>query len=120
LAAASLAITAYAAPAEAQDADEGRTAPQVLAGVMTLFLAKDMKGWSELCDENVVVELPFSPDPADRKIIGRAAIYAFLQDYPEAIDIKSLPTLTIHATEDPQVAIAEWSASGRVISNGSP
>jgi uncharacterized protein len=123
LAAATLAVTALAAPAQAQDTGQGGkgpTAAQVLKRAMDLFLAKDMKGWSELCDENAVVELPFSPDPAGRKIVGRAAIYAYLKDYPKAIDIKSLPTLKIHATEDPQVAIAEWSVSGRVISNGNP
>ena len=126
LAAASLAVAAFAAPAQAQDArqagqaGQGQTATQVLQRAMDLFLAKDMKGWSALCDENVVVELPFSPDPAARKIVGRAAIYAFLKDYPKAIDIQSLPTLKIHATEDPNVAIAEWSVSGRVVSNGNP
>jgi uncharacterized protein len=123
LAAATLAVTAFAAPAQAQVAGQGgkgQTASQVLQRAMDLFLAKDMKGWSELCDENVVVELPFSPDPAGRKIVGRAAIYAFLKDYPKAIDIKSLPTLKIHATDDPNVAIAEWSVSGRVVNNGNP
>jgi uncharacterized protein len=123
LAAASLAVTALAAPAQAQDAGhggQGLTASQVLKRAMDRFLAKDMRGWSELCDENVVVELPFSPDPAGRRIVGRAAIYAFLKDYPKAIDIQSLPTLKIHATDDPNVAIAEWSVSGRVISNGNP
>ena len=118
--AATLAIAAFAAPAQAQSAGKDLTAPQVLKRALDLFLAKDMKGWSELCDENVVVELPFSPDPAARRLVGRAAIYAFLKDYPKAIDIKSLPTLKIHATEDPNVAIAEWSVSGRVISNGNP
>lgn len=120
LAAASLAVTAYAAPAKAQDAGSGLTASQVLKRAMDRFLAKDMKGWSELCDENVVVELPFSPDPAGSKIAGRAAVYAFLKDYPKAIDIQSMPTLKIHATDDPNVAIAEWSVSGRVVSNGNP
>jgi len=120
MAAASLAVAAFAVPAQAQNAGKGPTAPQVLKRALELFLAKDMKGWSELCDENVVVELPFSPDPSARKIVGRAAIYAFLKDYPKAIDIKSLPTMKIHATEDPTVAIAEWSVSGRVISNGNP
>ena len=118
--AATLALAAFATPAQAQDAGKALTAPQVLKRALDLFLAKDMKGWSELCDENVVVELPFSPDPAGRKIVGRAAIYAFLKDYPKAIDIKAIPTLKIHATDDPNAAIAEWSVSGRVISNGNP
>jgi ketosteroid isomerase-like protein len=120
VAAATLALAAVAAPAQAQDTGKALTASQVLKRSLDTFLAKDMKGWSELCDENVVVELPFSPDPAARKLVGRAAIYAYLKDYPKAIDIQSIPTLKIHATDDPQVAIAEWSVSGRVISNGNP
>ena len=120
MAAASLAVAAFAVPTQAQDSSKGLTAPQLHERSLDTFLAKDMKGWADLCDENVVVELPFSPDPAGRKIVGRAAIYAFLKDYPKAIDIKSLPTLKIYATEDPNVAIAEWSVSGRVISNGNP
>lgn len=120
LAAGALAMAAFAAPAQAQDVGNGMTAVQLLKRSLDTFLAKDMKGWSELCDENVVVEFPFSPDPAGRKLVGRAAIYAYLKDYPKAIDVKSIPALKIHATADPNVAIAEWSASGRVIANGNP
>ena len=123
MAAAALAVTAFAAPAQAQDTGQGgtgMTAVQLLKRGLDTFLAKDMKGWADLCDENVVAEFPFSPDPATRKLVGRAAVYAYIKDYPKAIDIKAIPTLKIHATADPNVAIAEWSVSGRVISNGNP
>ncbi|MFZ6676181.1 nuclear transport factor 2 family protein [Undibacterium sp. Xuan67W] len=96
------------------------TASQLLKRSLDTFLAKDMKGWSELCDENVVVEFPFAPDVASQKIIGRAAIFEYLRNYPSVIDVKTIPTLKIHVTEDPNVAIAEWSASGKVIGNGNP
>jgi len=96
------------------------TAVQLLKRSLDTFLAKDMKGWADLCDENVIADFPFSPDPATRKLVGRAAVYAYIKDYPKAIDIKAIPTLKIHATDDLNVAIAEWSASGRVISNGNP
>jgi ketosteroid isomerase-like protein len=123
MAAATLAVAAFAAPAQAQDTGQGgqgMTAVQLLKRGLDTFLAKDMKGWADLCDENVVAEFPFSPDPAARKLVGRAAVYAYIKDYPKAIDIKAIPTLKIHATGDPNVAIAEWSVSGRVISNGNP
>ncbi|MEA9565376.1 MULTISPECIES: nuclear transport factor 2 family protein [Xanthomonas] len=96
------------------------TAVQLLQRTLDTFLAKDMKGWSELCDENVVVEFPFAPDVSSRKLVGRAAIYEYLRNYPNVIDVKTIPSLKIHATDDPNVAIAEWSASGTVISNGNP
>ena len=120
MAAATLAVTAFAAPAQAQETGKRMTAVQLLKRGLDTFLAKDMKGWADLCDENVVAEFPFSPDPATRKLVGRAAVYAYIKDYPKAIDIKAIPTLKIHATDDPNVAIAEWSVSGRVISNGNP
>lgn len=96
------------------------TAVQLLRRTLDTFLAKDMKAWSELCDEDVVVEFPFAPDAASRRIVGRAAIYDYLRNYPAVIDVKTIPTLKIHATDDPDVAIAEWSASGVVVANGNP
>lgn len=96
------------------------SAAQLLRRSLDTFLAKDIKGWAELCDQNVVVEFPFAPDVASRKIVGRAAIYEYLKNYPSVIDIQSTPTLRVNATDDPNMAIAEWSVSGRVISNGNP
>ena len=96
------------------------TSAQLFKRSLDTFLAKDMKGWADLCDENVVVEFPFAPDAASQKIIGRAAIYEYLRNYPSVIDVKVIPTLKIHVTDDPNVAVAEWSASGIVIGNGNP
>lgn len=95
-------------------------AAELLKRSLDTFLAKDMKGWANLCDENVVVEFPFSPDPSSAKFVGRSAIYEYLRNYPSVIDVKTIPTLKIHVTDDPNVAIAEWSASGKVIGNGNP
>ncbi|KQM96557.1 nuclear transport factor 2 family protein [Sphingomonas sp. Leaf25] len=96
------------------------TAAQLLRKSLDTFLAHDMKGWSELCADDVVAEFPFAPDGSPARIEGKAALYEYLRGYPDAIDIKSLPTLKIYTTDDPDVAIAEWSASGKVLSNGNP
>ncbi|QBE61896.1 nuclear transport factor 2 family protein [Pseudoduganella lutea] len=95
-------------------------AVQLLRRSLETFLAKDIAGWAALCDENVIVEFPFAPDEASRKIVGRAAIYEYLKDYPGVIDLKTTRTMSIHGTDDPRLAIAEWSVSGQVISNGNP
>jgi uncharacterized protein len=99
---------------------QGLTAAQLLKRSLDTFLAKDMQGWADLCDENVVIEFPFAPDAASKRMVGRVAIYEYLRNYPNVIDIKTTPTLTIHETSDPNMAIAEWSASGRVSSSGNP
>lgn len=93
---------------------------QLLRKSLETFLAKDMKGWSELCAEDVVAEFPFAPEGSQSRFEGREALYAYLKDYPSYIDVQSLPTLKIYGTGDTNVAIAEWSASGVVIGNRNP
>ena len=96
------------------------SAAQVLERSLDAFLSKDMKAWSELCDENVVVEFPFAPEGSPSKLEGRQAIYEYLRNYPDTIDIKGIPVSRIYLTDDPNTAIAEWSVTGTVISNGNP
>ena len=96
------------------------TATRLLRNSLDRFLAKDMKGWTELCAEDVVAEFPFAPEGSQARFEGKEALYAYLKDYPSYIDVKSLPTLKVYATDDVNVAIAEWSASGVVIGNGNP
>jgi len=95
-------------------------ATQLLRNSLDTFLAKDMKGWSELCADDVVAEFPFAPEGTPARFEGRDALYEYLRNYPSFIDVKSIPTLRIYGTDDENVAIAEWSASGVVIGNGNP
>jgi len=96
------------------------SAPELLRRSLDTFLAKDMKGWADLCDEDVVAEFPFAPEGSPKRLEGRTALYEYLRNYPSVIDVRSIPTPRIYMTEDPNVAIAEWSASGVVLSNGNP
>ena len=82
------------------------------------FLAKDMKGWSLLSADDVVAEFPFAPEGSPRRLEGREALYEYLRNYPSVINLRSIPHLRIYSTDDPNVAIAEWSASGEVLTNG--
>lgn len=96
------------------------TAADLLRQSLERFLAKDMQGWAALCAEDVVAEFPFAPPGSPTRIEGRPALYEYLRNYPNVIDIRSLPTTRIYVTDDPNVAIAEWSASGIVVSNANP
>lgn len=97
---------------------ETLTAVELLKRSIDTFVSKDVKGWTELCDENIVTEFPFAPEGASRRLEGRAALFEYLKNYPNVIDIRSVPTCKIYATEDPNIAIVEWSVSGEVIPNG--
>jgi hypothetical protein len=85
---------------------------------LDVFLAKDMEGWALLCADDVVAEFPFAPEGSPRRLEGREALYEYLRDYPSVIDVRSIPHLRTYSTDDPNVAIAEWSSSGEVLTNG--
>ena len=96
------------------------TAVELLRHSLDTFLAKDMKGWANLCAEDVVAEFPFAPEGSPKRLEGRPALYEYLRNYPDIIDVRSLPAVRTYVTDDPNVAIAEWSSSGQVLSNGNP
>ncbi len=96
------------------------TAVDLLRVAFDRFKAKDMRGWANLCAPDVVAEFPFAPEGSPSRIEGRDALYEYLRGYPDVIDVATLPTLRIFATDDPNVAVAEWSVSGRVLTNGNP
>ena len=50
-----------------------QTAEALANKSLNAFYAKDMKGWSELCDPNVIVEFPFAPEGSVSKLDGRSA-----------------------------------------------
>ncbi len=94
------------------------SAVELLRQSLDTFLAKDMKGWSLLCADDVVAEFPFAPHGSPTRLEGREAFHEYLRNYPSVIDVRSIPHLRIYPTDDPNVAIAEWSASGEVLTNG--
>ncbi|OKI02646.1 phenazine biosynthesis protein PhzA/PhzB [Streptomyces sp. CB02923] len=85
-----------------------------------LVLDKDMDGWLALCAEDVLVELPFAPDGYPSKLEGRAAVADYVRDYPEHIDLREVPRLKIHVTDDPDTVVAEWHGTGRIVATGAP
>ncbi|MFC9843479.1 nuclear transport factor 2 family protein [Streptomyces sp. NPDC060223] len=99
---------------------ETLTAAELLQRSLDTFLAKDMKGWTDLCDENVVLEFPFAPSGSPALLEGRTAAYEYLRGYPDLIDVQRITSLRIYPTDDPDVAVADWSVTGRVLTNGNP
>jgi len=96
------------------------SAADLLQRSLDTFLAKDMKGWTDLCADDVVAEFPFAPQGSPARIEGREALYEYLRGYPDLIDVQEIPTARIYSTDDANVAIADWSVSGSVVTNGNP
>ncbi|WP_329367888.1 nuclear transport factor 2 family protein [Streptomyces sp. NBC_01483] len=96
------------------------SAVDLLRRSLDTFLAKDMKAWTDLCADDVVAEFPFAPEGAPARIEGREALFDYLRGYPDVIDVREIPAVRIYPTYDENVAIAEWSVKGGVVSNGNP
>jgi ketosteroid isomerase-like protein len=96
------------------------SAVDLLQRSLDTFLAKDMKGWTDLCADDVVAEFPFAPEGSPARIEGREALFEYLRGYPDLIDVREIPTVRVYSTDDENVAIADWSVSGSVVTNGNP
>ncbi|MCX5349577.1 nuclear transport factor 2 family protein [Streptomyces mirabilis] len=96
------------------------SAVDLLRRSLDTFLAKDMKAWTDLCADDVVAEFPFAPEGAPARIEGREALFDYLRGYPDVIDVREIPAMRVYPTDDENVAIAEWSVKGSVVSNGNP
>ncbi|MFE3411817.1 nuclear transport factor 2 family protein [Streptomyces mirabilis] len=96
------------------------SAVDLLRRSLDTFLAKDMKAWTDLCADDVVAEFPFAPEGVPARIEGREALFDYLRAYPDVIDVREIPAVRVYPTDDEDVAIAEWSVKGSVVSNGNP
>lgn len=84
------------------------------------LLAKDMAGFIGLYAPDATVVFPFAPPGRPRRLCGRAEIHAYLIDYPQVLDLRSIASTTVHRTDDPEVIIAEFTAEGRIVRTGKP
>ncbi|WP_329128080.1 nuclear transport factor 2 family protein [Streptomyces caniferus] len=87
---------------------------------LQLLLDKDIDGWVALFDDHAVFEFPFAPDGYPKRLEGRAAIAAYMRDYPDHVDLHAFPYLEIHRTEAPDTLVVEMRAVGRIVATGAP
>ncbi|WP_436984082.1 nuclear transport factor 2 family protein [Streptomyces sp. enrichment culture] len=87
---------------------------------LRLLLDKDVEGWVGLWDDDGVMEFPFAPEGWPRRLEGKAAVLDYMRDYPDHIDLREIPDLTIHRTDDPATVVVEMRAVGRLVASGAP
>ncbi|MDG4774640.1 nuclear transport factor 2 family protein [Solwaraspora sp. WMMD792] len=95
-------------------------AAQLLHRCLDHLLAKDMPGFLAHWHDDAVAEFPFAPPGYPRRLDGIAAVTGYLIDYPKLIDIAEFPNVTVHQSVDPEVVIAELTATGTVVPTGQP
>lgn len=112
-------------PHTAPGADRASIAPttapaDVYRTGLRLLLDKDIAGWVDLWADDAVFEFPFAPPGAPRRLVGKDAVRAYMADYPDHIDLRDFPDLTVHETADPAMIVVEMRAVGRVVPTDRP
>lgn len=74
----------------------------------------------DMCAEDVVVEQPFAPVAAARRVAGRAEFTAFAQATRAALPVafERCDALAVHDTRDPGTIVVEYEMAGTVTTTG--
>ncbi|MFG2616487.1 nuclear transport factor 2 family protein [Streptomyces sp. NPDC048507] len=107
------------APAPPESPAAGPAA-QVFRHGLRLLLAKDVPGWVGLWADDGVMEFPFAPPGWPGRLDGRAAVAAYMRNYPDHIDLHDFPEVRIHESTDPGTIVVEMRGVGRLVATGGP
>ncbi|WP_262379362.1 nuclear transport factor 2 family protein [Nonomuraea sp. PA05] len=97
-----------------------RTPEETFRRLLDLLLAKDMDAIAELWAEHGTAEFPFAAGGSPRRLSGRAEVRGYLTGYPELMDVREIPALTVHHLEQPDTIVVEFTAHGRTVRTGEP
>lgn len=91
---------------------------RMLRGALGDLLAPDAASFTEMFDENGVMEFPFAPSQGITRIEGRPALVDYLSGLGQMVDIDSMSTPVVHRTADPAVVILEFDSIARSVVTG--
>ena len=80
----------------------------------------DVQAWVDLCTDDVIFEFPFAPPGRPSRVEGKQALGEYLTAVPSRVEFDRLSNLETHQTLNPDVAIFEMTAIGRVKDTGEP
>jgi ketosteroid isomerase-like protein len=97
-----------------------RTPEEILHRLLKSLLAKDMDAVADLWARQGTAEFPFAAGAAPRRLDGREAVRGHLAGYPELVDVREIPPVTVHHTRRPETIVVEFTALGRTVRTGEP
>ena len=97
-----------------------RTPEETFRTLLDLLLAKDMDAIADLWADDGTAEFPFAEGGSPARLAGREAVRAYLAGYPELMDVRSVPAVTVHHTQQPDTIVVEFTAHGRTVRTGAP
>lgn len=99
---------------DAQPAEVFRTSVELLR-------AGDLAAYLQLFDDDVVMEFPFAPEGAPRRLDGIAEVRGYLDGYPDLLHIDDVTHWVAHRdADDPEVVVVEFAVAGQVVATSQP
>src|SRR4051794_658563 len=95
-------------------------AREIAERVLEAGLTGDHGLIAEMMAPDGVIEWPYHPEGVAGLLRGHDQIRAFMAASGNLIDFEEYRDVVIHDTTDPDVAIVEYSAYGRVTATGAP
>lgn len=86
----------------------------------TAFSRGDIDGWLALAHDDIVLELPYAPPGRPDRVDGKGRVAEYLRAVPAGIDFEEITYLRVLQTVDPDTAVIEWTATGRIKATGKP
>ena len=99
------------------------TAPtpvEVFQEALHALQSGDVQAWLNLCTDDVIFEFPFAPPGRPSRVEGKRALDEYLAAVPSRVEFDQLSDLETHQTVNPDVAIFEMTATGRVKDTDEP
>jgi len=66
------------------------------------------------------MDFPFAAGDQPTHLAGRDAVVEYLRHYTDMVDVRDVQVHAVHTTADPDTLVAEWAASGVVVTTGRP
>jgi uncharacterized protein len=96
------------------------TPGDVFTAATQAFSRGDTDGWLALAHDDIVLEFPYAPPGRPARVEGKHAVGEYLRAVPAQIDFEEITRLEVHQSVDPESAVIEWSAKGRIKATGVP
>jgi len=75
--------------------------------------------WVDLFTENGILEFPYGPADFPSLVQGKAELYEYMKNFPKHF-LVNFENLHFHATESPNLVIAEFTSNGKALNTDKP
>lgn len=98
--------------------EQGAIVERMLFDALEAIVRGDTGPWSEMFQEQGVMEFPYAPPGFPKLLEGKSTIGAYMRSYPDHVSMKRFDRKGVHHADG--VMVVEFSGEGHVMPSGNP